>query len=104
MAFWEFFGLGLFISAQNMNAGNRFGATKRKVSQYSDIGCGHYKGIPSTDQLCRLCILSLHREVGGVRQSTLLKTAVNCSESCGAATTMTLNFCINRKVLTHINK
>ena len=33
------------------------------------LGCGHF-GIRSTVELCRFCVLSLHREVGGVRQYT----------------------------------
>ena len=35
------------------------------------LGCGHCFGICSTVELCRFCVLSLHREVGGVRQYTL---------------------------------
>ena len=34
------------------------------------LGCGHRVGIRSTVELCRFCVLSLHREVGGVRQYT----------------------------------
>ena len=33
-------------------------------------GCGHCFGIRSTVELCRFCVSSLHREVGGVRQYT----------------------------------
>ena len=33
------------------------------------LGCGHF-GIRSTVGLCRFCVLSLHREVDGVRQYT----------------------------------
>ena len=34
------------------------------------LGCGHSLGIRSNCELCRLCVLSLHNEVGGVRQYT----------------------------------
>ena len=33
-----------------------------------DLGCRHCLGIRSTVDLCRFCELSLHREVGGIRQ------------------------------------
>ena len=33
-----------------------------------DLGCGHCFGIRSTIDMCRFCVLPLHREVGGVRQ------------------------------------
>ena len=32
--------------------------------------CGHCFGIRSTIDLCRFCVLSLHREVGGVTKYT----------------------------------
>ena len=35
-----------------------------------DFGGWHYIGIRYNDNLCRFCVLSLHREVGGVRQYT----------------------------------
>ena len=34
------------------------------------LGCGHCLGIRSTIELCRFCVLSLHKEAGGVRQYT----------------------------------
>ena len=34
------------------------------------VGCGHCFGIRSAVDLCRFCVLSLHREVGGVWQFT----------------------------------
>ena len=33
------------------------------------LGCGHF-GIQSTVELCRFCVLSLHKEVDSVRQYT----------------------------------
>ena len=38
---------------------------------YLGLGCGHF-GIHSTVELCRFCVLSLHWEVGSVRQYTWL--------------------------------
>ena len=38
----------------------------------------------------RFCVLSLHREVGGVRQCTRFKIVVHSSEGSCAATTMSL--------------
>lgn len=40
--------------------------------------------------LCRLCVLSLHSEVGDVRQYTRLKIAMDFTEGCCTATTTTL--------------
>ena len=34
------------------------------------LGCGHCLGICSTVDMFRFCVLSLHREVAGVRQYT----------------------------------
>ena len=36
-----------------------------------DLGCGHGFGICCTVDLCRFCVLSLHREVVGVKQYTI---------------------------------
>ena len=41
-----------------------------KITLAFDLGCGHWLGIRSTVKLCGLRVLSLHREVGGVRQYT----------------------------------
>ena len=47
-----------------------------------DLGCERCPGICSAVNLCRFCVLSLHREVGGVRQYTRFKIARSkCSGS-----------------------
>ena len=43
-----------------------------------DLGYGHCLGILSTVDLCRFCVLSLHREVGGVRQYTGKDSSTFC--------------------------
>ena len=53
-----------------------------------DLRCGQCLGVHCTDDLRWLCVLSLHREVGGVRQCTLFKIAVHSAEVRHTATTL----------------
>ena len=51
-------------------------------------GCGHRFNNHSTDDLCGFCVLSLHREVGSVRQYAQFKIAVHSAEGCCSAFTI----------------
>ena len=53
-------------------------------------GCGHCLGIRSTVDLCRFCVLSLHREVVGVQQYTQWNKRCNPLRAVCTANTMAL--------------
>ena len=57
-----------------------------------DPGCEHCLGIRSTVDLCRFCVLSLHK--GGGRCLTIhtVKIAVHSAKRCCTATTMGLTY------------
>ena len=54
------------------------------------LDAGAVFGIHSIVDLCRFCVFSLHREVGGVRHYNRLKTTVHSAEGCCIAATMDL--------------
>ena len=84
--------LGIFCPDTRTSLIGQLRRSKLPAQRAFDLGCGLYLGIHPNDDLCRSCVLSLHREVGSVRQYTLFSISVCFTYGCCSASTRALTF------------